>query len=42
MLDPKIQGASLAELKEKVSTAIKTITNPPPPKDTTILKISKL
>jgi hypothetical protein len=41
-LDPKIQGASNAEIKEKVSAAIKAITNLPPPKDTTILEISKL
>jgi hypothetical protein len=41
-LDPKIQGASQAEIKEKVSNAIKAITNPPLPKDTTILEISKL
>jgi hypothetical protein len=41
-LDPKITGASLAKIKEKVSTAIKAITNPPPPKDTSIMEISKL
>jgi hypothetical protein len=41
-LDPKIQGASQAEIKEKVSNVIKAITNPPLPKDTTILEISKL
>jgi hypothetical protein len=33
---------SLAEIKEKVSAAINSVTNPPPPTDTTILKISKL
>ena len=41
-LDPKITGASLADIKEKVSTAIAQITNPPQPKDTTILEINKL
>ncbi|KAN0136584.1 hypothetical protein V8E53_005631 [Lactarius tabidus] len=41
-LDPKIQGASQVEIKEKVSNAIKAITNLPPPKDTTVLEISKL
>jgi hypothetical protein len=41
-LDPKIQGASQAEIKEKVSDAIKAIMNLPLPKDTTILEFSKL
>ena len=40
--DPKILEASYAEIKEKVSSAIKAITNPAPPKDITILEISKL
>jgi hypothetical protein len=35
-------GASLAEIKDKVSTAIKAVADPPPPKDTTIVEIGKL
>ena len=41
-LDPKITEASLADIKEKVSAVIAQITNPPQPKDTTILEINKL
>ncbi|KAN0129960.1 hypothetical protein V8E53_012215, partial [Lactarius tabidus] len=40
--DDKLLSASLAEIKEKVHTAISVITNPPPPKEATILEISKL
>jgi hypothetical protein len=40
--DDKLLSASLAEIKEKVHTAISAITNPPPPKEVTILEISKL
>ncbi|KAN0131821.1 hypothetical protein V8E53_010349 [Lactarius tabidus] len=40
--DDKLLSASLAEIKEKVHTAISAITNPPPPKEATILEISKL
>ncbi|KAN0139117.1 hypothetical protein V8E53_003119 [Lactarius tabidus] len=40
--DDKLLNASLAEIKEKVNAAINTITNPPPPKEATILEISKL
>jgi hypothetical protein len=42
MKDASIMGASLAEIKEKVRTALEATTEPPPPKDTTILKIGKL
>ncbi|KAN0139401.1 hypothetical protein V8E53_002902 [Lactarius tabidus] len=42
MKDDKILSTSLAEIKEKVHTAISAITNPPPPKEATILEISKL
>lgn len=41
-LDPKIAVSSLAELKEKVNEAIKAISDPPPPTDTTVLDIKKL
>jgi prefoldin subunit 5 len=41
-LDIKILEASLAEIKEKVSAAINSVTNPPPPKDSTIVEVSKL
>ena len=41
-LDPKIAKSSQAAIKEKVSEAIKAITNPPPPKDTTITEVNKL
>ena len=40
--DPDITGASIAALKEKVSEAIAKITEPPPPKDTTVMDIAKL
>jgi hypothetical protein len=40
--DKKLLNASLAEIKEKVCAAINSITNPPPPKDTTVIEISKL
>ena len=38
----KLMGASLAEIKEKVSALINEIADLPPPKDTTILNVSKL
>ena len=41
-LDPKIAELSQAATKEKVSEAIKAITNPPPPRDTTITEVNKL
>lgn len=41
-IDPKVMNASLAEIKEKVHASIATITNPPPPQDTTIIDIGKL
>ena len=41
-LDPKIAESSQATIKEKVSEAIKAITNPPPPRDTTITEVNKL
>ena len=41
-LDPKIAESSQATIKEKVSEAIKAITNPPSPKDTTIMEVNKL
>lgn len=41
-LDPNITGASQAEIKEKVSAAIAKIADPAPPKDTTILEVSKI
>jgi hypothetical protein len=41
-LDIKILEASLAEINNRVSAAITSVTNPPPPKDTTIVEISKL
>jgi hypothetical protein len=41
-MDEKILGASLTEIKNKVSAAFQAITDPPPPKDTTIVEISKL
>lgn len=40
--DPRISEASQAEIKEKVSTAISEIIDPPPPVDTTILDVNKL
>ena len=40
--DPKINDASNNEIKEKVTSAIKAITEPTPSKDTTILDVSKL
>jgi DNA repair ATPase RecN len=40
--DAKILEASLVEIKERVSAAINSFTNPPPPEDNTILEISKL
>ena len=41
-MDPNITEASLTEIKEKVCTAISKIANPAPPKDTTVLEITKL
>lgn len=41
-MDPKIADASNAEIKEKVSNALKSSTNPPPPQDVTVLDVSKL
>ena len=41
-MDPDITGASNTAIKDKVSAAINNITDPPPPKDTTILDITKL
>lgn len=40
--DEKLLNASLADIKEKVQTAINAITNPPPPQDVTVLEINKL
>ena len=40
--DPKINEASINEIKEKIHSAIKTVTDLPPPKDTTIVDVSKL
>ena len=40
--DPKINEASINEIKEKIHSAIKTITDPPLPKDTSIVDVSKL
>ena len=40
-MDTKITKASIVEIKEKVSNALKTSTNPPPLQDTTILDINK-
>ena len=40
--DPDITGASNVAIKEKVSAAINKIIDPPPPKDTTVLDITKL
>ena len=40
--DPKINEASINEIKEKIRNAITTIADPPPPKDTTIMDVSKL
>jgi uncharacterized protein YoxC len=40
--DETIMGASLAEIKEKVCTAIETVSEPLPPKDMTIVEIGKL
>ena len=40
--DPKINDVSNNEIKEKVTNAIKAITKPTPPKDITILDVSKL
>ena len=40
-MDTKVTGASIAEIREKVSNALKTSTNPPPPQDITIEDISK-
>ena len=40
--DPDIAGASQVAIKEKVSAAIKKITDPPPPQDTTIVEVNKL
>lgn len=40
--DEKISNASLAEIKEKVNAAINWITNPPPPKDSKVLEVTKL
>ena len=41
-MDPDITEASLAVIKEKVSAAISNIDHPTPPKDTTVLEITKL
>lgn len=41
-LNPKIMEMSLAGIKEKVSTVLKEITNPPPSKDTTVTEVIKL
>ena len=41
-LDPDITGASQADIKEKVTAAIKKITDPTPPEDTTVLEVIKL
>ncbi|KAF8256929.1 hypothetical protein EI94DRAFT_1709914 [Lactarius quietus] len=40
--DTDITGASIAELREKVHSAINGVTNSQPPKDTTMLEINKL
>ena len=40
--DPNINEVSINEIKEKIHSAIKTITDPPPPKDTSIVDVSKL
>jgi hypothetical protein len=42
MMDDRVLGASLTEIKAKVSAAFNAITDPPPPKDTYIVEISKL
>ena len=41
-LDPDITGVSQAEIKEKVSIAITKITEPAPPKDTSVIEVIKL
>ena len=41
-IDPDITGASQVDIKEKVIAAIKKITNPTPPEDTTVLEVIKL
>ena len=41
-VDPNITGASQAEIKEKVNATIRKITDPAPPKDTTVLEVIKL
>ena len=41
-MDPDITEASQAEIKEKVNAAIMKITAPTPPKDTTVLEVTKL
>lgn len=41
-MDPDITGASLSEIKEKVSAAIAKVAEPAPPSDTTVLEVSKL
>ena len=40
-MDPKITGASIAEIREKVSNTLKTSTSPPPLQDITIEDINK-